>query len=84
MWKTLPSHRCYSKKHKIIITIEDGILLGGFGSSILEFASKKNYHIPIITLGISDDFPNQGTVDELQDIAGISSKKIIQTLNTFI
>jgi 1-deoxy-D-xylulose-5-phosphate synthase len=72
------------KKHKIIITIEDGILLGGFGSSILEFASKKNYHIPIITLGISDDFPNQGTVDELQDIAGISSKKIIQTLNTFI
>jgi len=72
------------KKYKTIITVEDGILLGGFGSAILEFAAKNNYHTPIKNLGISDKFPGQGTIDELHEIAGISSNKISQTLNSYL
>ena len=72
------------KKYNTIITVEDGILLGGFGSAILEFAAKNNYSIPIKNLGISDEFPCQGTIDELKEIAGISSDKITQTLNYYL
>ena len=72
------------KKYNSIITVEDGILLGGFGSAILEFAAKNNYHTPIKNLGISDKFPGQGTIDELYEIAGISSSKISQTLNSYL
>jgi 1-deoxy-D-xylulose-5-phosphate synthase len=72
------------KKYNTIITVEDGILLGGFGSAILEFAAKNNYNKPIKNLGISDEFPSQGTIDELQEIAGISPSKITQTLNSYL
>ena len=72
------------KKYKAIITVEDGILTGGFGSAILEFVAKNNYYIPIKNLGISDEFPSQGTIDELQEIIGISSSKITQTLNSYL
>ena len=71
-------------KYNSIITVEDGILLGGFGSAILEFAAKNNYNTPIKNLGISDEFPSQGTIDELQEIAGISSNKMTQTLNSYL
>jgi 1-deoxy-D-xylulose-5-phosphate synthase len=49
-----------------IITIEDGVIKGGFGTSILEFASQNNYTNPIKTLGIPDEFIEQGTVEQLQ------------------
>ena len=54
------------KKYKKIITIEDGVVLGGFGSAILEFSSKNNYHVEIKTLGVSDEFVEHGSLVELQ------------------
>ena len=66
--------------YKIIITIEDGVKLGGFGSAILEFASKNGYTQPIEIVGISDTFPEHGTVEELQELSGISIYQIAETL----
>jgi len=71
-------------KYDTIITVEDGVLSGGFGSAILEFSTKDNYKNTIKCLGISDSFPNQGTIDELQDLAGISSEKIKNTINSYL
>lgn len=59
-----------------IITIEDGVIKGGFGSGILEFAAQHNYSKPIHTLGIPDQFIEHGTVDELQKMCGIDSDSI--------
>ena len=53
------------KKHKKIITIEDGCLKGGFGSAILEFMAENGYHANVKMLGIPDKFINHGTQDEL-------------------
>ena len=63
-----------------IITIEDGVIKGGFGSAIIEFASDNNYKNTIKTLGIPDDFIEQGTVEELQKICGIDVESLIQLL----
>jgi 1-deoxy-D-xylulose-5-phosphate synthase len=59
-----------------IITIEDGVVKGGFGSAILEFASSYNYTSKIKTLGIPDEFIEQGTVDELQQYCKIDVKSL--------
>ncbi len=72
------------KKYHIIITIEDGILSGGFGSAISEFSVANNYKNTLRLLGVSNVFPNQGTIKELQDIAGISSKEITKIINSFL
>jgi len=68
------------KKHQTIITIEDGTIKGGFGSSILEFASKFNYKNNIKILGIPDEFVEHGSVAILQQNIGLNT---INLKNTF-
>jgi 1-deoxy-D-xylulose-5-phosphate synthase len=59
-------------KYESIITVEDGVIKGGFGSAILEFAATHNYNSKVKTLGIPDEFIEQGTIDELQRYSRIS------------
>ena len=66
--------------YETIITLEDGAKAGGFGSAIVEFASQEGYKNTVEMLGVSDVFVEHGTVAELQAIVGISSEKIIETL----
>ena len=40
------------KTHKNIITVEDGTIIGGMGSAILEFMSDHNYHARVKRLGV--------------------------------
>ena len=59
-----------------IITIEDGVVNGGFGSSILEFAAKNNYSTKIQLLGVPDQFIEHGTLEELQQYCKIDVKSL--------
>ena len=71
------------KKHQTIITIEDGTIKGGFGSSILEFASKFNYKNNIKILGIPDEFVEHGSIAILQQNIGLNTinlKNIFENL----
>jgi 1-deoxy-D-xylulose-5-phosphate synthase len=62
-----------------IITVEDGVIKGGFGSAILEFSAQNNYAKILETLGIPDEFIEQGTVEELQRYCKID----VDSLTTF-
>lgn len=59
------------QKYNTIITVEDGVITGGFGSSILEFSVANDYVNEIFIKGISDNFIEQGTIEELQKICKI-------------
>ena len=67
-----------------IITVEDGVVTGGFGSAVLEFAAVHSYTRPVLRLGIPDSFMEQGNIGELQDIAGISVDSILETLKLYL
>jgi 1-deoxy-D-xylulose-5-phosphate synthase len=64
------------KKFKDIITIEDGVLKGGFGSSVLEFMSDHGYNSEVRRLGIPDYFVEHGTQDELYRECGFDAEGI--------
>lgn len=64
------------KTFKKIVTIEDGVTKGGFGSAILEFAAKNNYTAKIQLLGIPDEFIEHGTVEKLQQYCNIDVKSL--------
>ena len=73
------------RNYKRIITIEDGTIVGGLGSAVLEFQSDHNYEGQVKRLGIPDTFVGHGTQDELHhdcgyDVAGIrdSVKKMME------
>lgn len=72
------------KKFKFIITIEDGTIIGGFGSAILEFAAQNNYNNNIKTLGIPDKFIEQGTINELQQCCEIDVKTLKSLFLSYI
>lgn len=60
-----------------IITIEDGVVNGGFGSAVLEFAATHNYKNNIKNLGVPDHFIEHGTVHQLQQICKIDVKSLV-------
>ncbi len=68
-----------------IITIEDGTILGGLGSAVMEFASDNGFHKTIIhRLGIPDRFIEQGTPEELYHECGIDAEGIINAAKTIL
>ena len=71
-------------KFKNIITIEDGCLKGGFGSSILEFIAKNNYKTDIKMLGIPDEFIHHGTQEQLHEYCFYDEKAIIETVHSIL
>lgn len=66
-----------------IITIEDGTVKGGFGSSIASFAATYNYVVQIKIMGIPDEFIEHGTVQELQHYCGIDVKGIADVFSGY-
>ena len=63
-----------------IVTVEDGVRIGGFGSAILEWMSDHHYQPQITRLGIPDEFVEQGTVAQLREIVGIDNESIKQAI----
>ena len=64
------------QKFDRIITIEDGMLSGGFGSAIIEFMSDNGYNAKIKRLGIPDYFVEHGSQEELYKECGLDSESI--------
>lgn len=57
-------HEVFSKYDKIV-TVEDGTIVGGFGSAVLEFMNAHNYKADVKILGIPDRLVEHGTLKEL-------------------
>jgi len=68
------------KNYKTVITIEDGVLQGGFGSSVLEFMADNNYNSKVIRLGVPDKFIVHGTQDELRKLCNYDEDAIFNTI----
>ena len=72
------------KKHEAIITIEDGTIVGGFGSSILAFVNAHNYNQKVVTLGIEDKFIEHATVDQLMYLQKLDAKSIKKEIENLL
>ena len=69
--------------HDQIITIEDGVITGGFGEQICSIIATNNLNKSIINLGIPDSFIEHGTVFELQQLCKIDVNHLKQLFNTY-
>jgi 1-deoxy-D-xylulose-5-phosphate synthase len=68
-------HEVFAQYHKII-TVEDGTVVGGMGSAILEFMNAHNYKAEVKILGIPDRLVEHGTPKELQRECGYDAEGI--------
>ena len=72
------------ENHKYFITIEEGIISGGFGSSILEYFSQHSINKMIKIIGISDEFTTHGDRKKLLKISGLDVENIEKTIMELI
>ena len=62
---------------KKIITVEDGTIVGGMGSAVLEFMSDNNYSSQVKRKGVPDRFIEHGNIPELYRECGIDNESLI-------
>lgn len=72
------------KRFKKIITIEDGVLKGGFGSAVLEFMADNQYSAKVIRLGIPDNFIEQGKQEQLYAECGYDEESIYKKAKALV
>ena len=72
-------HEVFSKYNKII-TIEDGTVVGGFGSAVLEFMNEQCYKADVKIMGIPDRLVEPGTPKQLYEESGLDANAIANTL----
>lgn len=74
-----------AQSKKPVITIEDNALMGGFGSAVLEALHDKGYHnIPVLRLGIKDEFIQHGDLPALYELCGLDKESIRKSVKSFM
>ena len=76
-------HEVFSK-FKYIITVEDGCLMGGFGSAVLEFMADHGYDSKVKRLGIPDKIIEHGTQKELYSLCGYDTVALISAAREMV
>ena len=71
-------------KFKHVITVEDGCLMGGFGSAVIEFMADQKYQAEIVRLGIPDEYVHHGTQEELWADCRFDASAIISTVKKML
>jgi 1-deoxy-D-xylulose-5-phosphate synthase len=68
-----------------VLTIEEAVLQGGFGSAVLEFASENGYHHAYIDrIGVPDRFIEHGSVKELLKEMGMTPENIVMKIKALV
>ena len=71
-------HEVFTKFDKVI-TVEDGCVMGGFGSAVIEFMADQGYTSQVKRLGIPDRYIHHGTQEELWQECGFDADGIVET-----
>lgn len=66
-----------ARGYRRIVTVEDGVRMGGLGSAVLEYYSSRGQSLPVTILGIPDRFVTHGPVPQLQHDCGIDVQAIV-------
>ena len=68
------------QKFRCIVTVEDGVRAGGFGSAVLEWVADRNADCRVVRLGLPDEFVEHGSVPELRALLGLDAAGIARTI----
>jgi 1-deoxy-D-xylulose-5-phosphate synthase len=74
----------YARRVGVIVTLEDHVLMGGFGSVVLETLSDLQIEVPVVRIGWPDRFIEHGKVDALRAKYGISVEAAMEKLAPYL
>ncbi len=71
-------------KMEAIVTMEENVLNGGFGSAVVELLADEGRSIPVLRFGIPDEFIEQGTQSELREQCGLTPEQMTEKINDML
>ena len=74
----------YAKKVSVMVTFEDSVLMGGFGSAVLEALNEMGLDVPVVRIGWPDHFVEHGKVDQLRAANGVSVEAALKKLTPYL
>ena len=74
----------YAQHVDVILTMEDHVLAGGYGSAMLEALSNAAITTPVVRIGWPDQFIEHGKPDDLRVKYGISVKAALEKLRPYL
>ncbi|MEI6455148.1 MAG: 1-deoxy-D-xylulose-5-phosphate synthase [bacterium] len=72
------------KKFTRVVTVEDGTIVGGLGSAVLEFMADHGYSARVVRLGVPDKFIEQGSLEDLHAECGFDTAGITRSLRKLL
>jgi 1-deoxy-D-xylulose-5-phosphate synthase len=72
-----PTLSALSARHRAVITVEDGVASGGFGSAVTELLSSDGVSVPILRMGLPDRFIEHGAQGSLLSQLGLDADGIV-------
>ena len=72
--------RQVAKEHKLIVTLEENVLSGGFGEHVTEYLSACHVSVPVLNIAISDEYVEHGNVDILRQEVGIDADSVYKKI----
>lgn len=77
-----PVHEAVSKKD-LLITVEENTLIGGFGSAVNDLVMSSGHSVNSLNIGLPDLFIEQGSIEELHELVGLSPEKLSEQIIAF-
>jgi 1-deoxy-D-xylulose-5-phosphate synthase len=74
----------YARSVDVILTLEDHVLKGGFGSAVLEELNVLGLQTPVVRIGWPDQFIEHGNPEKLREKYGISVEAALDKLRPFL
>jgi 1-deoxy-D-xylulose-5-phosphate synthase len=74
----------YAKQVGLIVTFEDHVLMGGFGSAVLECLSELGLDVPVVRIGWPDEFIDHGKVEALREKHGLTAAAALKKAQPYL
>ena len=68
----------------VVVTVEDGVVSGGFGSAVLELLALNNVLVPLSMVGLPDEFVEHGPVSTLREQVGLTADEVVHRALTHL
>ncbi len=74
----------YARRCELLVTMEDHVLAGGFGSAVLEALNDAELNTPVIRLGWPDQFIEHGRVEDLRRTYGLTAEAALDRVRPLL
>lgn len=69
-----------AKAHKILVTMEENVATGGFGSQVADYMRREHPEVKILTIALPDSFIEHGNPEKLKEKAGIDAVSVYKKI----